>query len=189
MKRTTPAAQSGFTLIELLIVVVILAILAAIVVPQFSSSTDEAKISALDSTLANVRSAIDLYYQQHGEYPAKNTAVATGCPSGATAGTGTGGAGATGVTAFAEQLSMYTDKDGKACSISSTVFKYGPYLKKATLPDNPVTEVATLVVVDDGNLSMAGDGAAGGWKYDVTTGKFIANDTNTDPSGAKYDSH
>ena len=53
--------QKGFTLVELLIVVIILAILAAIVVPQFSSTTRDANISALDSNLSNIRSVIDLY--------------------------------------------------------------------------------------------------------------------------------
>ena len=75
MFRSNNPDQRGFTLVELLIVVIILAILAAIVVPQFASSTEDAKISALDSTLANIRSAIDLYYQQHGHYP---SAVASG---------------------------------------------------------------------------------------------------------------
>ncbi|MEQ8659776.1 MAG: prepilin-type N-terminal cleavage/methylation domain-containing protein, partial [Gammaproteobacteria bacterium] len=65
----------GFTLVELLIVVIILAILAAIVVPQFSSATDDAKLSSLDTTLANVRAAVDLYYQQHGAYPGDLTSV------------------------------------------------------------------------------------------------------------------
>ncbi|MGF1615108.1 MAG: type IV pilin protein, partial [Gammaproteobacteria bacterium] len=70
MKITTARARKrdacGFTLVELLIVVVILAILAAVAVPQFTRSTDDAKLSALDSTLSRMRSAIDLYYQQHG---------------------------------------------------------------------------------------------------------------------------
>ena len=77
--------QSGFTLVELLIVAIILAILAAIVVPQFASSTVDARASALRSNLSNIRGAIDLYAQQHGgTYP---SAVAS------TGGTCTGGDG------------------------------------------------------------------------------------------------
>ena len=68
MKRVITTIQKGFTLVELLIVVIILALLAAIVVPQFASSTDDAKMASLDTTLSNMRAAIDLYYQQHGEY-------------------------------------------------------------------------------------------------------------------------
>ena len=69
MQLIHKTAQKGFTLVELLIVVIILALLAAIVVPQFASSTDDAKVSSLDTTLGNVRSVIDLYNQQHGAYP------------------------------------------------------------------------------------------------------------------------
>jgi hypothetical protein len=36
---------------------------------------------------------------------------------------------------------------------------------------------------------MQGDGAALGWKYDVTSGKFIANDTNLDSTGVSFDSY
>ncbi len=180
--------NQGFTLVELLIVVIILAILAAIVVPQFASSTDDAKVAALDSTLANIRSAIDLYYQQHGEYPGANTAVDAGC--GATDGTGTGGAGATGAQAFKDQLSMFTDADGGACSTKDATFKFGPYLKKSTLPANPISGSNVLLVIDTGDLLMAGSGANLGWRYDLTVGKFIANDTNTDAGGViTYDQH
>ena len=187
----TRQIQRGFTLVELLIVVIILAILAAIIVPQFASSTDDAKQAALDATLSNVRAAIDLYYQQHGEYPGELTAVAAACPGtpAGTPGTGTGGAGAQGVQAFIDQLSMYTDADGKACSTTDATFKYGPYIKKNTLSKNSITDDSTLVVVAGGDLNMAGDGANGGWKYDVLTGKFIANDTTADPNnpGFQYD--
>ena len=169
--------MKGFTLVELLIVVIILAILAAIVVPQFASTTEDAKESALDTNLSNIRAAIDLYYQQHGEYPGINTAVST-CS--ATKGTGTGVTGAQAVQAFLDQLSMYTNGDGKACSVSDTTYKFGPYLKKNTLPDNPITSVSTLVIETSGDLNMTGDVTAAGWKYDVKTGKFIANDTAYD---------
>ncbi|MBA1445293.1 MAG: type II secretion system GspH family protein [Chromatiales bacterium] len=188
MKREIRTGQKGFTLVELLIVVIILALLAAIVVPQFASSTDDAKLSSLDTTLSNMRASIDLYYQQHGEYPGKNTAVDVDCT--ATDGTGTGGAGAQGAQAFLDQLSMFTDEDGGACSVKdATVFKYGPYLKKNTLPSNPITNVATFEVVDAGDILMGGTGAAGGWKYDINAGKFIANDTNADPNTILYDKH
>ena len=50
--------QRGFTLVELLIVVIILAILAAIVIPQFSSATVDAQEASLDSNLNALRSAI-----------------------------------------------------------------------------------------------------------------------------------
>jgi general secretion pathway protein G len=182
--------QKGFTLVELLIVVIILAILAAIVVPQFASTTTDAKRAALDSTLANIRAAIDLYYQQHAKYPGATTAVATGCTG--TTGAGTGGTGANGATAFTEQLSMYTDVNGKACSVGdTTTFKYGPYLKKSTLPANPITEKNDLTVVNTGNLSMAGaTGTPLGWKYDTVSGKFIADDgVGVDSFNKTYDTH
>jgi len=181
MQPIRKAIQKGFTLVELLIVVIILALLAAIVVPQFASSTDDAKLASLDTTLGNVRSAVDLYYQQHGNYPGELTAVDAACTG--TDGTGTGGAGAQGVLAFSDQMSLYTDAQGGACSVKDLNFKFGPYLKKATLPANPITTVATLEVINTGDLLMAGTGANLGWKYDILVGKFIANDT-TDIDGA-----
>jgi prepilin-type N-terminal cleavage/methylation domain-containing protein len=178
MQPVRKAIQQGFTLVELLIVVIILALLAAIVVPQFASSTDDAKLASMDTTLSNLRASIDLYFQQHGEYPGRLTAVDVAC--GATDGTGTGGAGAQGAQAFLDQLSLYTDADGGACSVKDANFQYGPYLKKSNMPNNPITGVRTLEVVADGDILMTGTNINLGWKYDIVAGKFIANDT-TDP--------
>lgn len=170
--------QAGFTLVELLIVVIILAVLAAIVVPQFGDSTTDAKVAALDNTLANMRSAVDLYKQQHGEYPGAVTAVpAVGCTG--TKGVGTGVSGAQAETAMIEQLTMYTDVNGGACSISDDTFKYGPYLRTAdgTLPENPITESNAMVISTTGDLAMTSAEDPGlGWKYDVKSGKLIADD-------------
>ncbi|MFC1675693.1 type IV pilin protein [Planctomycetota bacterium] len=58
-------AKSGFTLVEILIVVVILGILAAIVIPQFTDASTEAKEARLASDLQMMRSQIELYKIQH----------------------------------------------------------------------------------------------------------------------------
>lgn len=55
----------GFTLVEILIVVVILGILAAIVVPQFTSASQEAVKGALASQLQTISSQVELYRVQN----------------------------------------------------------------------------------------------------------------------------
>jgi general secretion pathway protein G len=64
-RRTT--AVRGFTLVEILIVVIILGILAAIVIPQFTNASQNARESSLQSTLQTLRSQIQLYKLQHGD--------------------------------------------------------------------------------------------------------------------------
>lgn len=164
--------QLGFTLTELLIVVIILAILAAIVVPQFASSSDDAKVSALQSNLARLRSAVDLYYQQHGAYPGANASSGATCPGGGAA----GGGGINSEQALIDQLTRYTNAAGQSCTTTDATFRFGPYIKKDALPENPITTVATTAISTTGALGMIGDAPAAGWKIDVVTGQFIAND-------------
>jgi general secretion pathway protein G len=57
--------QSGFTLVEILIVVIILGILAAIVIPQFATASEDARRNSLQSLLQTLRSQIELYKLQH----------------------------------------------------------------------------------------------------------------------------
>ncbi len=179
-KQRQSLLQKGFTLVELLIVVIILAILAAIVVPQFASTTTDARDASLDTTLGNMRSAIDLYYQQHNStFPGNSAASGATCPGGGTAGTGDTTTDLLRATAFISQMTMYTNALGQACSTTDAVFSFGPYLKKADLPDNPLGAGNALVVTSTGNLIMTGAAAPGaGWKYDAITGKFIADDTD-----------
>lgn len=163
MKIRRPRLQDGFTLVELLIVVVILGVLAAIAIPQFSASTDDSKAAALDATLSNLRTAIELYYQQHGSYP---SAVAAG-----------GAFGAINTeAAFRDQLVNYTSAAGAASTTKDATYKYGPYLKKSTIPADPIKNVATVEVITTGTLGMtATSGDPGGWKFDNKTGQLIVN--------------
>lgn len=161
--------QRGFTLVELLIVVIILAILAAIIIPQFTAATDDATQSSYDTNIANIRSAIDLYRQQHGEYPGEVTSSGGTCPAGSAAVTG-----AVGEPALIAQLKNYTNAAGEACTGTDATFKYGPYLKD-DLPVNPLGTNNTVTVVNTGVLGLA-SGALGGWRFDSVTGEFIGDE-------------
>ena len=192
---TTPITvrkQSGFTLVELLIVAIILAILAAIVVPQFASSTDDAVDSALRSNLSGIRGAIDLYAQQHGGvFPGAATSQTAGCPTGTGGGAGDGASTLSGLT---NQLTRYTNAAGESCSIADdpagglVEYPFGPYLKADVFPENPVVDANTVTFVATGDLNMGGLDASA-WRYDITSGKFIADDTSLDSSGVAYDTY
>jgi general secretion pathway protein G len=59
--------KPGFTLIEVLIVVVILGILAAIVLPNFSSATIQGNRNTLLAITQTLRTQIAFYKLQHGD--------------------------------------------------------------------------------------------------------------------------
>lgn len=113
-------AKSGFTLVEILIVVVILGILAAIVIPQFTEASTEAKTSSLCTDLQTMRSQIELYKIQHNDQ-------LPGVAGGAT---------------FVQAMTGQTDVAGAVGT------DYGPYLQKIPTnqfnDDDTITENGTL---------------------------------------------
>ncbi len=102
----------GFTLVEILIVVIILGILAAIVIPQFTNASNDARNSSVSSTLQTLRGQIELYKIQHADTP---PAVASMWNAMLSASNTTGALGTGGTT---------------------TTFPLGPYIQAA--PINPV---------------------------------------------------
>ncbi len=145
----------GFTLVEILIVVVIMAVLAAVVVPQFTGSTDDAKKSTAEFNLGSMRSVIQTFRAHHQgvkpDFPASATTIAA--------------------------LTAKTDIEGAVDANGA----FGPYL--VTIPENPFTGKSDVkAVTTEGTAPVVGDvtaDKAGGWIYDKSTGN-IWLDSNVD---------
>jgi prepilin-type N-terminal cleavage/methylation domain-containing protein len=165
VRQIGKTGREAFTLIEMLIVIVILGILAMVIIPQISTSTDDAKLSTLQTNLNSMRNAVELYYAQHNSsYP----------------GAKLGGA-STATDAFAQQLTRYTDVDGNIANIKDATFKYGPYIKGGSLPMNPFNERATVVVdATENDITVKASDGTTGWKFYALTGVLMANDGNHD---------
>ncbi len=147
--------NKGFTLVEILIVVIILGILAAIVIPQFTSASNSARESSLLSDLQTLRSQIELYKIQHLD-----------AQPGDTSGDGDTDSAAN----FVADLTGQTDAAG-AVWVSGTAF--GPYLQ--TFPSNPFS-VGSSSDPDGVVLTATGLDDSAGWYFNVTTGKISPND-------------
>lgn len=141
----------GFTLVEILIVVVIMAVLAAVVVPQFAGSTDDAKKSTAEFNLGSVRSVIQTFRAHHeGAKPAFSTTL--------------------------EALTKETNLSGAVTAGGG----FGPYLvsvpENPFTGKSAVKAVATPGTAPiEANVTADN---AGGWIYDATTGN-IWLDSNT----------
>ena len=70
MKATV---RKGFTLIEILIVVIILGILAAIVIPQFTNASKDAKEASARTLIQTIRSQVELYKLEQAGPPTLTT--------------------------------------------------------------------------------------------------------------------
>jgi general secretion pathway protein G len=142
--------KNGFTLIEVLIVVVIMAVLAATIIPQFTSSSEDAQEAAAAYNLHTFRSQIQLYRTEHaGGYPAIANDT-DGQPSLPQLFSSTNAAGVTGTGAS---------------------FPLGPYM--ISIPNNPYDNKNYVEEATDWPPTAAT--ANGGWLYYPATGQITLN--------------
>jgi prepilin-type N-terminal cleavage/methylation domain-containing protein len=147
--------RNAFTLIEVLIVVIIMAVLAATIIPQFSSSTTDAKQSSLKFNLHTIRSQIEMYKVHHLNVP----------PA---------------LASFENQMTKTTNAAGVVGT--GTAFPYGPYFQ-GSVPVNPFNNLNTLkatTAVNETEAKAAVDGTTG-WLYNATTGDFFPNNSEYYP--------
>src|SRR3954466_2395972 len=135
MSATRTQPRKGFTLIEILIVVIILGILAAIVIPQFTNASKEAKQSSLVTMVQSLRSQIALFKLQHNDY-LPGTAPLNGATFDG--------------TAFWDQMSLFSDVTGATNATKTSQFDKGPYMQST--PKNPLCPT----VANSSNVEEAG---------------------------------
>jgi general secretion pathway protein G len=61
--------SEGFTLIEIMVVILILGLLATIVVQSLRGATDKAKRTKAEADISEIKTALDRYYLDNGNYP------------------------------------------------------------------------------------------------------------------------
>jgi type II secretion system protein G len=66
--------QRGFTLLEMMVVVAIVAILAAILIPNFTRARAQSQTAACMSNVKTIATALELYFTDHQNYPAATKA-------------------------------------------------------------------------------------------------------------------
>ena len=69
LRKNSSSAQRGFTLIEIMVVVVIIGVLGAIVVPQFMSRPDQAKVTTAKIDIQAIATALEMYRLDNFAYP------------------------------------------------------------------------------------------------------------------------
>ena len=70
MRTSHYRKRAGFSLMELLAVVTILGIIAAIIVPRVTVSSDTAKAKVNAHNKATINAAVERYYIENGSWPA-----------------------------------------------------------------------------------------------------------------------
>jgi type II secretory pathway pseudopilin PulG len=168
----------ALSVVELVVVLVVLVLLAALAVPQFGRAATRDPEEMLRAELARLRTAIELYVQDHGAYPGQTS---TGLP----------GAEAATAAAFIRQLTQYTDDRGRVSATPSDTHPYGPYLRDG-IPRCPgVTggDAAGVLLIAGDEVPTYRESAVVGWVYNCETGYIAANSSGRDAHGMRYDAY
>jgi len=155
--------RRGFTLVEILIVVVLLGILAAIVIPNLNGLPRMARETNLKENLSKIRVHIQVYRNEHGDFPTADK--------------------------LGEQLTKCTNFAGDVADARSDDYHYGPYIEQ--MPPNPISGAATVRAASGPEESGPSGDADGGWWYNETTGQFYADlrSEHVDDTGAPYNQY
>jgi general secretion pathway protein G len=170
MNRRLRQPHYAFTLIEIMIVVIILGVLAAIIVPQFTSASHEARESTLKDCLRYLRTQMIVFKAQHRDVaPGFPNCDPSQTPDQAT---------------FISQMTLCSDELGNGSSVPTDVFHYGPYLSQ--MPANPINALPGIWVVNTAVTPAPDPSQPYGWIYNAQTMEIIPNVVGKDSGGMLY---
>jgi len=61
--------NAGFTLMEAMLIVILISILAAIVIPRFSTGAQKAKVQSCEMNRSIINTSVEVYYFTEGTWP------------------------------------------------------------------------------------------------------------------------
>jgi general secretion pathway protein G len=61
--------NNGFTLIEAMLVIILISILAAIIIPRYSSGSKRAKVQSCEMNRSIINTQVEIYYFTEGTWP------------------------------------------------------------------------------------------------------------------------
>jgi type II secretory pathway pseudopilin PulG len=166
--------HSGVSVVELIIAIVILGLIAALTIPRFSRAGQGTTEDELRHRLSVLRTAIELYRTDHGDYP----------------GMIDGQVAEDGPEVFVAQLAGRTRADGRPCQ-GETSGCFGPYIRDG-LPRSPFEKgsgTGRVFIWTDTTEPRASDAIDADWLFDCRTGYLIANDAGTDADGKRFDQY
>lgn len=166
----------AFSVVELVVIAVILVLVAALSIPRSSQAAGADCELQLRAELKVLRNAIELYYYDHGHWPAQKP-------------DGIGGAAGDPATAL-RQLTGVTNRQGHVIVPTFGETHFGPYLADGVppCPAPPVIGKHGLFVISGEELPRFSPSAAeAGWVYNCETGAIAANSNLQDGDGLPYD--
>jgi prepilin-type N-terminal cleavage/methylation domain-containing protein len=167
--------KRGVSLLEVIVAALIIGVLAALTIPQLSRAAAAGPEPDARGGLNVLRCAIELYYDQHGEYPGQK-------------GDGLNAAGTP--EAFIRQLTQFTDGDGRVSQTKDADHPYGPYLRlgvpACVVPPRQGKTGIAIVRTAPAFAEFAPDV---GWVYNCVTGDIALNSDVKDRDGVRYDEY
>ena len=146
-------------------------------IPRLSQGAVDGDEADLSTSLTVLRTAIELYYDDHRAYPGRNSAGSSAAEAGTAA-------------AFVRQLTVYTDAAGRVSATPGESFRCGPYLRQGVppCPVAPRSPSAGVWLVSGSAIPAYSETAGNaGWVYNCDTGYVAANSPGVDAHGVRYD--